>query len=153
MSGPGHCFVPPASLPLSLAGSATYSEKRPSSGQNLFTVSHQRLRGSAAYARYAQKNPNGKKRRSSPSNYNDVKLKLLQESAGSLEFRDTDVLYPSDPNSVSYATGPMQDDVYGAAVGSTQLGSMMDLQHGGQHVQDAQGQDPDGKKKRKHLRL
>lgn len=92
-------------------------------------------------------------RRSSPSNYNDVKLKLLQESAGSLEFRDTDVLYPSDPNSVSYATGPMQDDVYGAAVGSTQLGSMMDLQHGGQHVQDAQGQDPDGKKKRKYLRL
>ncbi|XP_042148391.1 paired box protein Pax-5 isoform X8 [Ixodes scapularis] len=85
--------------------------------------------------------------RSSPSNYNDVKLKLLQESAGSLEFRDTDVLYPSDPNSVTYATGPMQDDVYGAAVGSTQLGSMMDLQHGGQHVQDAQGQDPDGKKK------
>lgn len=87
--------------------------------------------------------------RSSPSNYNDVKLKLLQESAGGLEFRDTDMLYPTDPSGqvVSYATGPMQDDVYGGSVGSTQLGSMMDLQQGSQHVQGGQIQDLEPKKK------
>ncbi|XP_075544099.1 paired box protein shaven isoform X2 [Dermacentor variabilis] len=88
--------------------------------------------------------------RSSPSNYNDVKLKLLQE--GGLEFRDADMLYPGDPTAqvVSYATGPLQplpphEDVYG----STQLGAIMDLQQQPQpqHVQAAQVQDHEPKKK------
>ncbi|XP_049516133.1 paired box protein Pax-5 isoform X2 [Dermacentor silvarum] len=88
--------------------------------------------------------------RSSPSNYNDVKLKLLQE--GGLEFRDADMLYPGDPTAqvVSYAAGPLQplpphEDVYG----STQLGAIMDLQQQPQpqHVQAAQVQDHEPKKK------
>ncbi|XP_049272318.1 paired box protein Pax-5 isoform X11 [Rhipicephalus sanguineus] len=88
--------------------------------------------------------------RSSPSNYNDVKLKLLQE--GGLEFRDADMLYPADPTAqvVSYAAGPLQplpphEDVYG----STQLGAIMDLQQQQQpqHVQASQVQDHEPKKK------
>ncbi|KAH7983177.1 hypothetical protein HPB52_009731 [Rhipicephalus sanguineus] len=87
---------------------------------------------------------------SSPSNYNDVKLKLLQE--GGLEFRDADMLYPADPTAqvVSYAAGPLQplpphEDVYG----STQLGAIMDLQQQQQpqHVQASQVQDHEPKKK------
>ncbi|XP_075544106.1 paired box protein shaven isoform X3 [Dermacentor variabilis] len=93
--------------------------------------------------------------RSSPSNYNDVKLKLLQE--GGLEFRDADMLYPGDPTAqvVSYATGPLQplpphEDVYG----STQLGAIMDLQQQPQpqHVQAAQVQDHEPKKKNPNTR-
>ncbi|XP_077533282.1 paired box protein shaven isoform X3 [Haemaphysalis longicornis] len=86
--------------------------------------------------------------RSSPSNYNDVKLKLLQE--GGLEFRDADMLYPADPSAqvISYAAGPLQpphDDVYG----STQLGAIMDLQQQQQpqHVQAAQVHEHEPKKK------
>ncbi|KAH7981383.1 hypothetical protein HPB49_023547 [Dermacentor silvarum] len=94
--------------------------------------------------------------RSSPSNYNDVKLKLLQE--GGLEFRDADMLYPGDPTAqvVSYAAGPLQplpphEDVYG----STQLGAIMDLQQQPQpqHVQAAQVQDHEPKKKRARRRF
>ncbi|XP_070395779.1 paired box protein Pax-5 isoform X3 [Dermacentor albipictus] len=93
--------------------------------------------------------------RSSPSNYNDVKLKLLQE--GGLEFRDADMLYPGDPTAqvVSYAAGPLQplpphEDVYG----STQLGAIMDLQQQPQpqHVQAAQVQDHEPKKKNPNTR-
>ncbi|KAH7983119.1 hypothetical protein HPB52_009309 [Rhipicephalus sanguineus] len=92
----------------------------------------------------------GRSLRSSPSNYNDVKLKLLQE--GGLEFRDADMLYPADPTAqvVSYAAGPLQplpphEDVYG----STQLGAIMDLQQQQQpqHVQASQVQDHEPKKK------
>ncbi|KAL3172147.1 hypothetical protein MRX96_013292 [Rhipicephalus microplus] len=92
-------------------------------------------------------------RRSSPSNYNDVKLKLLQE--GGLEFRDADMLYPADPTAqvVSYAAGPLQplpphEDVYG----STQLGAIMDLQQQQQpqHVQASQVQDHEPKKKKRN---
>ncbi|XP_075735567.1 paired box protein shaven isoform X4 [Rhipicephalus microplus] len=93
--------------------------------------------------------------RSSPSNYNDVKLKLLQE--GGLEFRDADMLYPADPTAqvVSYAAGPLQplpphEDVYG----STQLGAIMDLQQQQQpqHVQASQVQDHEPKKKNANSR-
>lgn len=88
--------------------------------------------------------------RSSPSNYNDMKMKLLQEP-GVLEFRDSDMMYADPGGQVgSYGAGPMQDDMYAAAaVGSNQINAMLELQHNSaQGVSQAQDQEP--KKKREY---
>ncbi|XP_064457787.1 paired box protein Pax-5-like isoform X2 [Ornithodoros turicata] len=85
--------------------------------------------------------------RSSPSNYNDMKMKLLQEP-GVLEFRDSDMMYADPGGQVgSYGTGSMQDDIYAAAVGSSQINAMLELHHTNtQGINQTQDQEP----KKKH---